>query len=147
MAKRKNEKPGQPTKYEPRFCDVLIEHMAGGLSFKTFAGIVRVTRKTLYNWSKAHADFKDAHDIGKSAHALYWETQGRDGLYDTVTTDDDGNKVTKKLNATVYCAIMNNGPWRALNDKARKERKDDSADAVKELFAQFMNILNGSKNE
>lgn len=57
--------PGQPTKYEPRFCEMLIKHMALPASFESFAGSIDVDRDTLYEWRKKHKAFSDAHKKGK----------------------------------------------------------------------------------
>jgi len=66
--------------YRPEFCQRLIEHMALGHSFLAFGGSVRVTRKTLYNWMEAHAEFKEAHEIAILACQNTLETIGLKGM-------------------------------------------------------------------
>ena len=68
---------GRPTKYKPEYCDMLIEHMAQGLSFESFGGIIRVHRETLYEWCKVYPEFSDAKGVGKSCSLLWWEQLGR----------------------------------------------------------------------
>jgi len=80
MAKRK-EPFGRPTKYRKEFCQLLIEHMAEGLSLESFGGKVHVCKDSLYEWVKKHKDFSDAFGLGKAACQLYWEKLGRDHLY------------------------------------------------------------------
>jgi len=64
---------GRPTLYEDRFCEELIAHMAEGFTFESFAGVVGVTRDTLYNWQNQHAEFLDAHKIGTEKSLLEHE--------------------------------------------------------------------------
>lgn len=63
--KVKHDKPGQPTKYRPEYCQMLIEHMKSAHSFETFACEVGVNKDTLYEWCKAHAEFSEAKKIGR----------------------------------------------------------------------------------
>lgn len=59
-----NPGPGRPTKYKPEYCEQLIEHMAAGNSFWSFAGKVRVSFETLDNWTKQNEDFMEAKKVG-----------------------------------------------------------------------------------
>lgn len=69
-----------PSKYKPEFCDLLIKHMADGLSFESFAAVAKVNRDTLYEWVKAHEDFRDAKAEGVSENLLFYEKTGRAGM-------------------------------------------------------------------
>lgn len=55
---------GRPTKYEPRFCEELIEfaRQPGG-TFHAFAAELLVARETLYLWAKTHPDFMHAKKV------------------------------------------------------------------------------------
>lgn len=75
MAKR-----GQPSKYEERFCDALINHMSEGLSFESFGAHVPCDRDTLYEWAKVHPEFSDAKKLGVLASLYFWEQLGVDGI-------------------------------------------------------------------
>jgi transposase len=59
------KKMGRPTKYRPEYCQMLIDHMASGYPFETFAAVVDSTRSTLYLWEKANVDFMDAKKKGQ----------------------------------------------------------------------------------
>lgn len=95
---------GRPTAYDPKYCDELVAHMAGGLSFESFAGTISVGRATLYNWTKAHAEFLDAKNIGTERSRLWWEKVGRAAA--------SGQKVPgfdhKHFNPAVYIFTMKN---------------------------------------
>ena len=56
---------GRPTLYKPEFCQMLINHMSQGLSYETFAGVVGVSKQTLYDWEKKNENFLDAKKIGQ----------------------------------------------------------------------------------
>lgn len=67
-------------KYHPEYCVQLIKHMSSGLSFASFAGYLKVTGTTLYNWLKNHPEFRDAREIGYEGARLFWEKKGIEGL-------------------------------------------------------------------
>jgi hypothetical protein len=71
---------GQPTKYDPKYCEMVIEHMSQGLSVEAFAGIIAVCKDTVYEWAKVHEDFSDAIKVGKSKRRVFFERLGIDGM-------------------------------------------------------------------
>jgi hypothetical protein len=64
---------GRPTKYDPKYCDEIIEAAEEGLSITGFAGIIRVHRDTITEWKHKHTEFCDAIGVAKSVAALSWE--------------------------------------------------------------------------
>lgn len=70
----------KPSKYKPEFCALLIKHMSDGLSFESFAAVAKVNRDTLYEWVKAHEDFREAKAEGLSENLLFYEKTGRAGM-------------------------------------------------------------------
>lgn len=121
MAK-KESKPkaevGRPTLYDPKYPKMLIEHMASGLSYESFAGVISTHRDTLYAWEKAkdekgelkYPEFSDAKKEGSEKNLLYWEKVGHDGLWDETHYDEKTGKPTykKALNSTVWIFSMKN---------------------------------------
>lgn len=71
---------GRPTGYKDEYNQMLSDHMAGGLSFESFGGVVDVARDTLYQWLERHEGFSDAHKIGRQKQIRFWESVGRDGV-------------------------------------------------------------------
>lgn len=67
---------GAPTKYKKEFCRMLIDHMAMGYTYESFAGRpeVEVHRDTLYSWEKYFPEFSDAKKVGRSKQLLTDET-------------------------------------------------------------------------
>lgn len=64
---------GRPTKYDPKYCDLLIKHMSQGMSFESFAGTIPCCFDTLYEWLKVHPEFSEAKRIGKGLELRWWE--------------------------------------------------------------------------
>lgn len=71
--------PHRPSKYKAQYCGQLIDHMAGGLSFESFAGVIEVGRATVYRWLDDYEDFRDAKEKGEAKSLLFWERMGVDG--------------------------------------------------------------------
>lgn len=87
---------GRPTDYLPTYPEALRTHMAGGLSFESFAGVVGCALATIYNWAKEHPEFLDAKKAGEVACRLWWEEAGRNALN------------AKVFNSTVWIFNMKN---------------------------------------
>jgi hypothetical protein len=68
---------GRPTTYRPEYCDMLIEHMKQGFSFRSFGSKVAAGRATLYQWVDANAEFADAAQKGREACSTYYENLGK----------------------------------------------------------------------
>lgn len=64
---------GRPTAYDPKYCQMLIDHMESGLSFESFGAIVHTCRATLYNWCETHKEFLDAKSQGQVRSQHFWE--------------------------------------------------------------------------
>lgn len=66
----------KPLRYEPSFCQRLVDHMAGGLSFETFGAEVETGRTQLYEWMMKFPEFKKAKELGESKAQKLYETIG-----------------------------------------------------------------------
>jgi len=65
---------GRPSAYREEYAQLLIEvTRAEGISLTAFAGLIGVSRDTVYEWIKQHADFSDAVNKAKPARLLYLE--------------------------------------------------------------------------
>jgi hypothetical protein len=69
---------GRPSKYDPAFCDAIVDFMAQGYSVTAFAGSIRVARSTVYLWAEEHPEFSDALQTAQAIAALWWENRLRD---------------------------------------------------------------------
>lgn len=61
------KKIGRPSKYEPIYCQEMIEYMGKGFSYEAFAGHIGVSKQTLYTWEKEHSEFLDAKKVARAA--------------------------------------------------------------------------------
>jgi hypothetical protein len=68
---------GRPSKYEPAFCEAVVEHMKDGASLTSFAASIEVARSTINEWIDAHPEFSEAVKRGKAGCAAWWEKQTR----------------------------------------------------------------------
>jgi hypothetical protein len=73
IKKSEEDKKGRPSLYKPEYCEMLINHMEKGFSFRSFAGVIRVNFDTVYEWEKVHKEFSDAKKIGEGLALMYDE--------------------------------------------------------------------------
>lgn len=70
-----------PSKYDEAYCEQLVAHMSKGYSFESFAGVISVTKRRLYEWEEKHPEFAEAKEIAFAKCQLHWETQAIDGTW------------------------------------------------------------------
>lgn len=113
---------GRPTEYKQEYCEQLIAHLAEGLSYESFAGVIGVARSTLFNWEKLKNDddslrypeWLEAKEIGFAKCQLFWERLGRNmtlGLKGEQTDPNTGKKTEvdyTKGNSTTWIFNMKN---------------------------------------
>ena len=88
---------GRPTKYDPSFCETVIECGRDGMSIAEMAAEIGVTRQTLFNWCAERPEFLDAFTRAKDLSLAWWEAQSRVGLY---------NRDGVSLNASLWSRSM-----------------------------------------
>lgn len=98
---------GRPTKYDPKYCQMLIDHMATGLSFETFGATIDVARATIFNWADEHAEFLDAKKRAFDKCQVFWEKIGVDHILN-VTEKRGFDSTTQSLNTGVWVFNMKN---------------------------------------
>jgi hypothetical protein len=116
---------GRPTSYEERYCDLLIEHMAKGFSFESFAGLIGVSKDTLFEWNKVHKEFSDSKKIATEKCRVFWENIALENIInrETMVRDQDGNITQTKtaLNSSVWIFNMKNRFKDEWRDKQETE--------------------------
>ena len=88
----------RPSKYKPKYCEDLIAHMKQGLSFESFAAVIKVNQDTLHEWARRHKEFSEAKKIAFEENRLVWEKMGIAGMMGR----------TPGFNATVWIFNMKN---------------------------------------
>ncbi|MGL5011812.1 MAG: hypothetical protein ACRC6I_18195 [Paracoccaceae bacterium] len=71
---------GRPSKYDPAFCDRVIEYGRMGKSRTWIAAEIGVMRETLIEWEKAHPEFSDAMSRARLLSQQWWEDAGQAGV-------------------------------------------------------------------
>ena len=65
---------GRPTKYDPAYCQAVIDDAAKGFSLSAFCGGIMVARDTLTGWRQTHPEFDEACKVAKLVRARFLET-------------------------------------------------------------------------
>ena len=124
---------GRPSKYKPEYCEQLIEHMASGLSFESFAGELQISKQVLYDWEKVHPEFLYAKEIAFNRNRTFWEKIGIEHIINKSDSESLGDGVSssksRSLNASVWIFNMKNRfKWR--------DRQPDETDVVVNNLSQ-----------
>jgi transposase len=64
---------GRPTKYDPAYCDQVIEFMRKGFSLTAFGGHILVARSTLNEWMNNFPEFSEAVKVAQATRTNYLE--------------------------------------------------------------------------
>jgi hypothetical protein len=121
---------GQPTKYKPEYCAKLIEHMASGLGYLSFAGVIRVHQSIMYDWEKEHGEWADAKNIGQSCKLLHDEKLLLSGIKGEIEGFSAG--------AMVFTMKAQHG-W--------KDRLEVSGHVVNESYEQYLARIKGEQSD
>jgi hypothetical protein len=82
---------GRPSKYDPAYCDMVVEHMENGSSLVSFAASISVARSTINEWMAAHEEFADACARAKAKSGAWWEKRGREFVIEGGTSSAQAN--------------------------------------------------------
>jgi hypothetical protein len=124
---------GRPTKYKPEYCQLLIKHMTTGLSYETFGAALNVSKETIYDWERAHAEFLDSKRIAFTKCQEFWEKLGIDEILNT--SEYQGG--SKSLNSAVWVFNMKN----RFNWKDKTEHTGENGGALQIVISQADNKL------
>jgi hypothetical protein len=99
MATPKTGKPvGAPSKYDPAFCEKVIELGKSGLSLEQMALQLLVSYRTLVNWRDEHPEFFHALETAHRYSQAWWENKAQEHI---VEAKDDA-----KINAGLWAKVM-----------------------------------------
>lgn len=68
---------GRPSKYDPAFCEDVIEVGKGGGTLAEMADAIDIDRSTLNEWVAKHDEFSRAVKSGLDRAQAWWEKNGR----------------------------------------------------------------------
>jgi hypothetical protein len=129
---------GQPTKYDPAYCDQVIEWGKQGYSREMIAGELDVSWNTLINWMEAHPDFLAALETAKMQELIFFEKIGIQYMVERPQGD--------KLNTSIWSrSLAARFPQKYReNTKVEVTGKNDGAiqvDVVHDFAQELMNDL------
>lgn len=109
---------GRPTKYDPSYCELVVEDAKKGFSLSAFAGGILVSRECVTEWRRVHPDFDEACRAAKVARARFLE----EGM---MAMDCPAPAMNARKFALVNCAEED---WR--NESTLKHVGDANADPI-----------------
>ncbi len=80
--KKPNKKPGAPTKYDPSYCEKVLQFIGGGRDVLEFSKEIGVTRKTIYNWRDKHPEFCEALKKALEYSEATWMSKLQEMMFD-----------------------------------------------------------------
>ena len=89
---------GRPTKYDPAYCQKVVELGRKGKSIEQIAGLLNVAKRTLYNWRDAHDDFLHALEEANDLALMWWEDTAQNNIVET--------KEGERVNASLWSRSM-----------------------------------------
>lgn len=99
---------GRPSKYDPKFCQMLIDHMAKGYSYETFGALINVAQSNVANWESKHPEFQEAKREAFGKCRLFWESLGINYIINVSERDPDGYSKSTTLNNAAWIFNMKN---------------------------------------
>jgi hypothetical protein len=115
---------GRPTKYDPKFCQTVIDVGEEGGSLTEMASACGVLRETMTDWRGKHEAFDNAVKLAQQASQRWWEERARDATFGKVPG----------FNATAYIFQMKN---RFGHDYSDVQRQEISGPGGQPLFNQI----------
>lgn len=91
-------KIGRPTKYDPKFCELVIKAGMEGKSSSYICSMLAIGRTTFDRFMAAHEEFRDAYQLSQEYSCEWWESQARRNIKDPA----------KSFNANLYAFHMRN---------------------------------------
>jgi len=89
---------GRPSKYDPAFCERVIQLGKLGKSVEQIACELDVGTRTMYEWRDVHPEFSRALEIAKECEMYWWETIAQTHMIE--------EKDAAKLNASIWSRSM-----------------------------------------
>lgn len=100
---------------------MLIDHMAKGYSYESFAGLIGVCKQTIYSFEK-YQEYLDSKKVAFEKNRLFWEKAGITGMF-------MGGK-DNPFNSTVWVFNMKN----RFNWSDKKETTHDITEKTSKLI-------------
>lgn len=113
---------GRPSKYDPSYCDMVIELGKLGKSFEQMASQLHVSYRTLCRWRDEHPDFRHALEDAQAFEQAWWEEMAQSYLVNTYQGDS--------LNASMWSRSMAARFPKKYSDRSKVELTGKDGGAV-----------------
>jgi hypothetical protein len=123
-----------PTGWEEKTLEL---YNKGGSDVEVRAEVLSISKNLFYNLLKREPKFKETIDFGHELSEAWWQSQGREGLYDTDESEyEDGQIISRKvrrINAQIFKLNMINrfnwgDSYKDLEDKRHSEVVEEVSD-------------------
>jgi len=74
-----DKKPGRPTKYSQKICELLPSLFSNGESVSEVCACLDITKETFFQWVKTYPEFSDSYKKGLELSESWWTRLGRLG--------------------------------------------------------------------
>jgi hypothetical protein len=147
MSEQKKPLPrGRPSKYDPKYCETVIELMKEGKSLSEVCAAIGIGRNRMMHWTEEHKEFRDSIDTGKALAQAWWEEVAR-----KVATGDHGDhEHLKKAHPGLIMFIMSRRYQDYFNKTTTmvtKEGQDGKTTVVFETQLSNGVVRQDTKNE
>lgn len=128
---------GRPSKYDPSYCDKVIELGKLGKSFEQMASMIGVGITSFKRWRDEHEEFRTALEDAQGFAQTWWEDMGQSYLVES--------KDTEKLNTGLWSRSMAARFPNNYSDRVKQEISGPNGTALKGGFTlEFLEPSNGN---
>lgn len=104
---------GRPSKYDPAYCDKVIELGKQGKSFEQMASILGVGITSFKRWREEHEEFRTSLEDAQGFAQTWWEDMAQSYLVES--------KDTEKLNTGLWSRSMAARFPKTYSDRVKQE--------------------------
>ena len=104
---------GRPSKYDPIYCDKVLEYGALGKSFEQMSSLMGIGITTLKRWREEHEEFRSALEDAQGLAQTWWEDMAQSYLVES--------KDTEKLNTGLWSRSMAARFPNTYSDRVKQE--------------------------
>jgi hypothetical protein len=152
MAGGSGKKLGRPkTPFKQEYCKMLVDHMAQGYHYLSFAGTIGVTFDILYDWEAEHKTFVDAKKEGIALGMAYDEKILKAGTLGLKFLDTPTGRMEININPALLIFKLKNRYPEHYKEKheitATSKYEKSSDDQLAELGKMALEFIKKAKED
>lgn len=132
--------PGRPTKYDPAYCEDVVEMGRKGKSRAVMARELDVAMSTMQDWEERHLEFRAATTRARGLARAWWEEQGRSGIWASGEFNASAYRLQMQNRFPRYWrdrkSVEHSGPEGGPIEVERPMSKRQKAEAINDLLEQ-----------